>query len=265
MRIGFWNVNSVRARVERVIDFLVRHDVDVLLMQEIKCTPVQFPLEQFVKAGYEVVAHGLDQWNGVAVASRVGLKDPVFGFNGMPTFRDVAEARALGVTVGSQGDAVPVQVWSLYVPNGRELTHEHYAYKLGWLEALRGAAEQWMVEDSGALIFLGGDWNVAPVDSDVWDIGCFEGATHVSAAEREAFAAFDSLGLVEVTRAFTPGEFTYWDYKGGRFSRNEGMRIDFARVSPGLAARCVNVFIDRDEREGTGASDHAPVVVDFEF
>ena len=153
--------------------------------------------------------------------------------------------------------------WSLYVPNGRELTHPHYTYKLEWLARLRDAVGSWLEADPDLPLALVGDWNVAPRDEDVWDVSAFAGATHVSAPEREAFAAFESVGMSEVTRPHVTN-YTFWDYQRLRFPRNEGMRIDFAYASPALAARVVGAAIDRDERKGKGASDHVPVIVELD-
>src|SRR5690606_32612493 len=144
-----------------------------------------------------------------------------------------------------------------------ELGDPHYQYKLDWLAALRTAAAGWQAADPAGAVALVGDWNIAPLDEDVWDIAAFAGATHVSPPEREALAALREAGLTEVTRRFTPGAYTYWDYKRLRFPRNEGMRIDLALASPAVAARVTGAHIDRDERKGKGASDHVPVVVDI--
>ena len=271
MRFATWNVNSIRTRVDRVIAFLQRSDTDVLAMQEIKCRPDQFPIEPFEEAGYHVAIHGLNQWNGVAVASRLPILEVRDHFPTQPTFGEqpVVEARALGVTVDTtgilpaeDGQASSMTIWSLYVPNGRELTHAHYTYKLQWLANLAEQGRGWL-EDPTARIALVGDWNVAPLDEDVWDMRAFEGATHVSAPEREAFAAFAADGWVEVTRDRVTN-YTYWDYQKLRFPKNEGMRIDFAYCSPALAAHVSGAQIDRDERKGKGASDHVPVIVDVD-
>mgnify|MGYP000009058708 FL=1 len=271
MRLATWNVNSARTRVDRILAFLERANIDALAMQEIKCRPDQFPRAPFEAAGYELAVHGLNQWNGVAIASRVGIDDDVASFPGQPAWaakpdaEPVVEARALGATVGGADPtegARPVRLWSLYVPNGRELTHPHYAYKLEWLEALRAAAGAWLDADPSLPLALVGDWNVAPQDEDVWDMGAFEDATHVSAPEREAFAAFEGVGMHEVTRERVTN-YTYWDYQKLRFPKNEGMRIDFAYASPALAARVSGAAIDRDERKGKGASDHVPVIIDL--
>ena len=262
MRIATWNVNSIRSRVDRVVAFLERHDVDVLAMQETKCKDEQFPLERFKQAGYEIAHHGLNQWNGVAIASRVGLNDVQIGFEDMPGFGDpvAAEARAIGATCGD------VRMWSLYVPNGREIGHPHYTYKLEWLERLRLDGVKWLAENPNAQIALAGDWNIAPQDDDVWDMGFFEGKTHVTPPEREAFQAVVDAGFADVVRPHAPGPgtYTYWDYTQLRFPKKQGMRIDFALCSPALAKRVSTAVIDRDERKGKGASDHAPVIVDLD-
>lgn len=265
LTLATWNVNSIRARADRVIDWIGRSDVDVLAMQETKCNDSQFPYERFAEIGYEVAHFGLSQWNGVAIASRVGLEDVQTGFPGMPGFAkdpeagQAGEARAISAVTGG------VRVWSLYVPNGRELTDRHYTYKLDWLAALRTYAEKQVADDAGAQIALVGDWNVAPLDEDVWDMEFFEGKTHVSQPERDAFTAFADAGYKEVTRGFTPGPgvYTYWDYTQLRFPKKQGMRIDFQVCSPALADRAAEASIDREERKGKGASDHAPVIARF--
>lgn len=261
MRLATWNVNSIRARVDRVVDWLQRSEIDVLAMQETKCRDDQFPYLPFHAAGYEVVHEGHSQWSGVAIASRVGLDDVTVGFAGMPRWGDppVDEARALAATCAG------VQVWSLYVPNGRDLADPHLVYKLEWLARLRDAGEKWLTADPQAQIALAGDWNVAPRDEDVWDMAVFATSTHVSPPERAAFDAVVAAGFADVVRPYAPGPgtYTYWDYTQLRFPRREGMRIDFVLGSAALQARVTGAMIDRQERKGKGASDHAPVVVDL--
>ncbi|WP_109471018.1 exodeoxyribonuclease III [Ornithinimicrobium cavernae] len=260
MRLATWNVNSIRARVDRVTAFLDRHDVDVLAIQETKCRDDQFPHLLFEAAGYQVAHVGLNQWNGVAIASRVGLEDVQVGFDGMPAWGDPAgaEARAISAVCGG------VRVVSLYVPNGRSLDDPHMAYKLDWLGRLRTYAAARLVAAPDEPAVLMGDWNIAPEDEDVWSMAFYENKTHVSAPERAAFRAVLEAGFTDVVRPFTPGPgvYTYWDYTQLRFPKRQGMRIDFALGSPAFAARVSGAFIDREERKGKGASDHAPVVVD---
>ena len=264
MRLATWNVNSVRSRVDRAVAFLERSQVDVLALQETKCKDEQFPREAFGAAGYEVATFGTSQWNGVAIVSRVGLDDVEKGFPGQPQFGEepAVEARALGATCGG------VRVWSLYVPHGRAVGHPHYEYKLAWLTRLREQARDWLAPGTGdpaAQVALVGDWNVAPLDTDVWDLEVFADQTHITPPEREAFAAFEGAGYTEVTRVHVPEDrrYTYWDYTQLRFPRNEGMRIDFAYASPAVAARTTAVSIERNERKGKGPSDHVPVVLEL--
>lgn len=259
MRLATWNVNSIRARCDRVVDWLERSDTDVLAMQEIKCKPEQFPREPFEAAGYELAIHGLNQWNGVAIASRVGLSEVETSFPGQPAFgkpdqEPVVEARALGATTGG------VRVWSLYVPNGRGLTDPHYDYKLEFLRTLRDAAATW----ADAPTALVGDFNVAPLPTDIWSEEDSEAETHVTPESRAAFHAFEEAGYTELSRRHIPdeGRYTFWDYKRLRFPKNEGMRIDFAYGSAPLAAAVTDAAILRDERKGKGASDHVPVVLE---
>jgi exodeoxyribonuclease-3 len=266
LRLATWNVNSIRTRLDRVLDWLTRAEVDVLAMQETKCADDQFPALPFFELGYEVAHCGFNQWNGVAIASRVGLHDVEVGFAGQPSWTSkpdlaaAAEARAVAATCAG------VRVWSLYVPNGRALTDPHYTYKLNWLAALRDTAAGWLREDPSAQIALVGDWNIAPTDDDVWSVEYYQGCTHVSDAERAAFTAITDVGFTDVVRPFTPGPgvYTYWDYTQLRFPKRQGMRIDFILASPALAARVVDAQIVRDERKGKAPSDHAPVLVEMD-
>ncbi|WP_134739672.1 exodeoxyribonuclease III [Nocardioides sp. 503] len=257
MRLATWNVNSLRSRIDRVERLLERHDLDVLALQETKAREDQLPLMGLQSMGYEVATAGYHQWNGVAIISRVGLDDVQVGFDGMPGFGDpvTAEARAIGATCGG------VRVWSLYVPNGRKVDDPHYLYKLEWLAALRETALDWL----GGPTALVGDWNIAPLDEDVFDMRQFATSTHVTPRERAAFQRFLDDGYVDVVRPHTPGPgvYTYWDYYRQRYERNRGLRIDFVLGSAPFASRVTGAFIDREERAGQGASDHAPVVVDL--
>lgn len=267
MRIATWNVNSIRTRYGRVVDFMVREDVDVLAMQEIKCTAEQFPHEAFEQAGYEVAIHGLNQWNGVAIASRSPITDVDVEFPGMPGFvkgqegADLPkEARAIGATVGG------VRLWSLYVPNGRALGDPHYTYKLDWLAALADLARTETTAHPEVPFALMGDFNIAPLDEDNGDPAVVEGlTTHVSPPERQAFFTLEDAGVTDVVRPLVPTGFTYWDYKQLKFVRNEGLRIDFILGSAPFAEAVTAAMIHRNERKGDAPSDHVPVLVDLEL
>jgi exodeoxyribonuclease III len=257
MQIATWNVNSIRARAPRVIPFLERTSVDVLAMQEIKCKPEQFPVAEFEAIGYKVIAHGLNQWNGVAFAYKQELaaEDIEFEFASQPSFKDVVEARALGATFNG------VRIWSLYVPHGRGLEDPHMQYKLEFLDRLAAMSAEQLEVNPDLELALVGDFNIAPLDSDVFDVSYFE--THVSEPERDAFEAFEQIGFVDRVRDLVPNQYTYWDYKDLRFPRNEGMRIDFALTSPALTDRVTGASIERDERKGEGPSDHVPVIIEL--
>ncbi|MEJ7742201.1 MAG: exodeoxyribonuclease III [Nocardioidaceae bacterium] len=262
MRIATWNVNSIRARVDRLVAWLERSDVDVVALQETKCRDDQFPSDRLTSLGYEVAHHGMSAWNGVALLSRVGLDDIRTGFPGQPDWGEpaAAESRAIGALCAG------VRIWSLYVPNGRTLRDPHYLYKLDWLTRLRDAGLQWLTDEPSAQILLAGDWNIAPQDDDVWDMRVFAHSTHVSQPERDAFSAIVEAGYADVVRPHTPGPgvYTYWDYTRLRFPRREGMRLDFVLASPAGAQRVTAARIDRQERKGKGASDHAPVIVELD-
>jgi exodeoxyribonuclease-3 len=265
MRLATWNINSIRTRVGRAVDFAVREDIDVLAFQEIKCKPEQFPYEPFEVAGYHVEVHGLNQWNGVAIASRLPMTEVTTAFDGMPGFAKghegpdaPLEARALGVTVDG------VRVWSLYVPNGRALGDPHLAYKLHWLDALRTATAAEIAANPSRPLALVGDFNIIPFDKDNGDPSIVEGvSTHVSPEERAAFFALESAGLTDVVRPLIPEGFTYWDYQRLKFPRNEGVRIDFILGSEPFANAVTAATIHRDERKGEQPSDHVPVAVDL--
>lgn len=261
MRIATWNVNSIRSRVDRVEAWLARSEVDVLAIQETKAREDQFPYLPFEALGYEVAHIGLNQWNGVAIASRVGLAEITVGFPGMPRWGEppAPEARAIGATCAG------VRVWSVYVPNGRALDDPHMAYKLEWLDRLAAAGRAWLAEDPQAQIVIMGDWNVAPSDEDVWSMEFYADKSHVSPGERAGFRGVVDAGYADLVRPHAPGPgvYTYWDYQQLRFPKKQGMRIDFALGSPALAARVAGAAIDREERKGKGASDHAPVVIEL--
>lgn len=268
MRLATWNVNSLNARIEKVFWWLERAAPDVLLMQETKLTDEDAPHEEFARLGYELAHHGQGRWNGVAIASRIGIADVITNF-GEPLAPErttdqgddepYAEARMIAALCGG------IRVVSLYAPNGRTLDSIFYRAKLAWFERL----ERWCRGRAGTSepLALGGDFNVAPTDADVWDAKACHGGTHVSAPERAAVNALLALGLVDAYRVKhpEPNRYTWWDYRAGSFHKNLGMRIDHVLVSSALAPRIVTTEIDREARKGKPTpSDHAPLVVDFD-
>ena len=255
LRIATWNVNSLRARLPRVEEWLEYARPDVLCMQETKITDGAFPAMAFQALGYETAFHGgAGRWNGVAIASRVGLDGVTAGFDDDPE----AESRSIGA------DCAGVRVWSVYVPNGREVGSEHYAAKLTWLEQLHDHLVS-SCDMSGRLIVCG-DFNVAPEDRDVYEPKKFVGATHVSDQERKALGRLLDWGLVDVFRTLRPEErlFSWWDYRAGDFHEHRGMRIDLLLATRSLAETARFALIDRSARKGKLPSDHAPVFVDFQ-
>lgn len=251
-----WNVNSLRARLPRVEGWLAQTRPDIVCLQETKMTDERFPTLAFEALGYQSVHHGLNQWNGVAILSKVGLEHPSAGFDdgGEPD----PDARLVWATCGG------IRVGSAYVPNGRALDHDHYRYKLAWLTRLRDLLEA--KEDPALPLVVAGDFNVAPDDRDVYDPADFVGATHVSEPERAAIGALEEWGLEDVFRRHhdVAGLFSWWDYRAGNFHKGKGMRIDLVLATRPLADQSVSALIDRNARKGRQPSDHAPVIVDFE-
>jgi exodeoxyribonuclease-3 len=253
VRIATWNVNSLGARLARVEEWIEYAHPDVLCLQETKQADAAFPHAAFTALGYETAHHGDGRWNGVAIASRVGLSGVT---RGLGSEDDAQGPRAIAADCGG------VRVMSVYVPNGRSLDSEHYPAKLAWLARVRSVLDETSSPDRPVAVC--GDFNVAPEDRDVWDPTQFEGATHVSGPERQALAALQGWGLVDVFRRLydDDGLFTWWDYRGGSFHRHQGMRIDLILVTEVLAARTTYALIDRNARKGEKPSDHAPVLVD---
>jgi exodeoxyribonuclease-3 len=268
VRIATWNVNSLKARLEKVTWWLERARPDVLLIQETKLADEEAPADVFRRAGYALAHHGEGRWNGVAIASRCGVEDVVtnFGEPRLPARTDdagddepFAEARMISAVCGG------IRVVCLYAPNGRVVGSVFYDAKLTWFDRLA----RWLAEkaDPQAPLVLGGDLNVAPADIDVWDARACHGGTHVSGPERQAFARLCEWGLVDVYRRQhpEPGRYTWWDYRAGNFHKNFGMRIDHLLVSAPLAGRIVWAEIDREARKGKPIpSDHAPLVIDID-
>jgi exodeoxyribonuclease-3 len=256
VRIATWNINSINPRLPHLLAWLERTGPDIVCLQETKVTDADFPAEALGSLGYESAHHGDGRWNGVAILSRAGMADVRTGLTDQPVFEGKQEPRAIAATCGG------LRIWSLYVPNGREVGHPHYAYKLAWLDALSATARE---ELSDNLLLLG-DFNIAPTDADVWDRAAFEGSTHVTDAERSKLADLQAAGLTEIAPRPLKYEiaFTFWDYRQLAVPKNRGMRIDLAFAAPATAQRVKDAHVDREARKGKGTSDHAPIVIDFE-
>ncbi len=268
MRIATWNVNSLKARLEKVTWWLERARPDVLLMQETKLADGDAPVPAFRDAGYALAHHGEGRWNGVAIASRRGITDVVTNFGEplrpakTPDVGDdepFAEARMIAATCDG------LRVVSVYAPNGRVVGSPFYDAKLAWFDRLA----RWLADaaDPQSALVIGGDLNVAPADADVWDPKRCHGGTHVSTPERAAVARLCRWGLTDAYRLHhpEPGRYTWWDYRAGNFHKNFGMRIDHLLATQAVAARTVWAEIDREARKGKPIpSDHAPLVIDID-
>ncbi|MGE0228177.1 MAG: exodeoxyribonuclease III [Dehalococcoidia bacterium] len=257
MRIATWNVNSIKQRLPRLLPWLDERQPDVVCLQETKVTDEVFAQllgADLAARGYEVATFGEAAWNGVALLSRVGLEHVTPGLHDAPGFPH-QEARAVAGTCGG------LRVFSLYVPNGRVVDSDHYAYKLAWLRSLRDE----VARTSGPVV-LCGDINIAPTDHDVFDPLAFMGQTHVTEKERAALRELLDTGLHDLVRERWPADrvFSYWDYRAGMFHQDLGMRIDLVLASESVAARVKAAWIDRAARKGKGPSDHAPVIVDLD-
>ncbi len=282
MRIATWNVNSMKARLEKIEWWLDRAAPDVLLMQETKLSDADAPYLTFQMAGYQLVHHGEGRWNGVAIALRDGIPfdEELINFGDGPVrnsgagaapgldeedFNPSEEARMLSLRVSPPGGD-PFRVVTLYGPNGRIVDSPFYEGKLRWFARARAWLDE--TRDPNELLLVGGDLNIAPTDDDVWDARAVHGGTHVSGSERDAFRKLLAWGLHDEFREIHPdvrGRFTWWDYRAGNFHKNFGMRIDHLLPTSSLAKRVVAVEIDREARKGKPIpSDHAPLVLDLD-
>jgi len=252
VKVATWNVNSVKARLERVQSFLHRERPDILCLQELKCVDEAFPYEAFRTLGYEATVHGQKTYNGVAILSREAPSEVARGF------QDSADDPAARYVVARFGE---ISVASVYVPNGQSVGSEKYQYKLEWLSRFKRRLEQGLPPR----MIICGDFNIAPDERDVYDPKAWEGQVLFSEPEKSALEKLLSLGLVDTFRQHhsEPGLYTWWDYRQLGFPKNRGLRIDFILATPLLSRDCRESRIDREERKGTGASDHAPVISVF--
>ncbi len=258
MKVATWNINSLRARFERVCEFLETSQVDVLLIQETKCKDDNFPEFDIRTLGYDVSHYGLSQYNGVAIISKSQQKNTTFGL-GSESDPYIADARIL------KSEIEGISFVSVYAPNGRDVTSEHYKYKLDWYDLFADYAKN-LIETNEQIV-IAGDLNIAPTDKDVWDIKEFPLSTHVTDLERNKYQSLLSLGLTDAFDLRYPSDegFTFWDYRGGDFHKNKGMRIDFFLVSDALKNNISDVYVERESRKGSKPSDHAALIMELDI
>ncbi len=249
LTIATWNVNGIRARLDRFLAWLDRTKADVVCLQETKVPDEQFPFESFEGLGYHIAIHGQKSFNGVALFSRIEMGDVEKGLEEDP------ERRLIAATIGD------VRVLSAYFPNGQAVGSEKFAYKMQWMNQLRDRLRKEM--ETHSHVVLCGDFNVAPEPRDTHDPAIWEGGIHCSDEERAALAALRDLELYDALRVVRPDDvvFTWWDYRSLAFPKNHGLRIDHLYVTGSLRDRVESVQVDRDERKGKQPSDHAPVVM----
>ena len=255
LKIATWNVNSIRARKDRVLAWLKANGPDVLCVQETKVQDDDFPHEDLRSVGYQAAIHGQKTYNGVALLTKEPATDVVRGFADQG---DETQARFIGGTV------LGVRVYSAYIPNGSSVGSDKYQYKLEWLQRLRAFLDA--RESADTPLLLCGDWNVAPEDRDVHDPLLWQGDVLCTDAERKALQTIVDWGLRDTFRMHCEegGKYSWWDYRMLGFPKNKGLRIDHIYASEALAAACTESFIDRNERKGKGASDHAPIIALFD-
>jgi exodeoxyribonuclease III len=254
LKLATWNINSIRARLDAVLGWLQTERPDVLCMQETKVEDDDFPSDELQMLGYAVAMSGQPTYNGVAIASRLPMKEIQIGLLDAP---EDADKRLIAATIGG------IRVLSAYVPNGRTVSSPAFKEKLGWLAALRRTLTE---REHGRDIFLGGDFNVASDERDVFDPDAFRGKVHFHPDERRELDELRKLGFVDAFRKFEErgGLYSWWDYRAGGLRKNQGLRIDYAFLSAGLATRCKACRMDHQPRHADKPSDHIPVVIELE-
>jgi exodeoxyribonuclease-3 len=254
LKIASWNVNSIRARHDAVLEWLARNEPDVLCMQETKVVDDDFPTDEFLRLGYAVATAGQKTYNGVAIATRLPMRDVTIGLVGE---EDPFDRRAIAVTVAD------TRVYSVYIPNGKSPLLPAFQEKLAWLARLAETVA--VVSRAHEALAVCGDFNIAPDDRDVYDPEALRGQLHFHPDEHRALNSVVALGLIDLYRMHHHEEkkYSWWDYRAGAFRRNLGLRIDFILATKSLADRCIAADIDVEPRRGEKPSDHAPVVASF--
>jgi len=254
VKVATWNVNSIRARIDHACDWLQRVQPDVLCMQETKVVDDDFPTDELMRLGYGVAMAGQLSYNGVAILSRLPMKDIRIGLSGQAPD---ADRRAIAATIAG------IRVYSVYVPNGKTVSSPSFPEKLAWLERLRVTLDE--TADPKSDVLVCGDFNIATDERDVYAPELFRGKVHFHPDEHKALARIRDFGLKDAYREkhSEGGLYSWWDYRGGGFRKNEGLRIDYVFLSESLAARCTAVTMDTEPRRLDKPSDHIPVMVEL--
>ena len=263
IKIASWNVNSIKVRGPQVIDWLKSSETDILFMQEIKSMDENFPRDLFIDAGYDIHTHGQKTYNGVAVASRIPFDDIRRGLPMLPDSMEDEQARYIEVDIGN------VTMAGLYLPNGNPVTgddgemHPKLTYKLDWFRRLIARADE--LNQSGRPILFTGDFNIIPATHDCWDIDVWRGDALHHPATLDAWRRLNWLGYTDAWRAFHPNAIAYsfWDYQGGAWQKDHGIRIDHVLTNAEASDRLVAVGIDKQPRGNDRASDHTPIWAQF--
>ena len=256
MRIASWNVNSAKARLDIIINWLKSNSCDVLLLQETKSQDKNFPREAFYSLGWHVAIHGQKSYNGVAIASRYHINDVMCGLPG-----DDSDAQARYIEASIEN----VRVASIYLPNGNPAPGPKFDYKLQWMNRLNRRAAALLAGEYP--IVLGGDFNVIPDDLDCYDPLGWEGDALTHPEARRAFRTLTHTGYCDALRARHPHEviYTYWDYQAGAWQRDDGVRIDHLLLSPEAVDRLGVVGVDKTPRGLEKPSDHTPIWCELIF
>jgi exodeoxyribonuclease-3 len=260
-QIATWNINSVRTRLQQLINWLEKHSPAIMLLQEIKCMDELFPFNELENLGYNIAVSGQKSYNGVAILSKYILEDVVTSFKGDP---DPAQKRYIEATVSLPSNKA-LRVASVYIPNGSEIGSDKFIYKMQFLEALQSHVKE--VLSSNQAYVLGGDFNIAPEGIDTYDQAKLEGKLHFTLDERQHFRRLLNTGMIDIYRAYNPEarEFSWWDYRAGSWQANHGLRIDHLLCSPEAADMTSASYIDSSPRGGESPSDHTPVVMDYSY
>ncbi len=259
LKVATWNINSVKARLGHLLEWLEASDIDIVLLQELKCEEAKFPHEHLDHLGYNIAISGQKSYNGVAVLSKTPIEETIKDFSGNP---DSGQARYIEISTTT--DIGVVKLASVYFPNGGEIDSAKFDYKLNFYKALASYATG--ITESEELVIFGGDMNIAPYDIDVYSPEELKDSTGFSLRERESLRSFiSSTGMEDCFRSLWPDkiEFSWWDYRGSAFRNNQGMRIDHLLASPLMLDKLYDCYIEKDMRDAKKPSDHAPVVAEF--